>query len=80
MLALLVGVPMGVYTGIKRESLLARGFMIFSLIGVSLPTFLIGILLILVFAVHARLAAQLRPRRGGAFRPLEHRLPDRLAG
>ncbi len=50
-LALLVGVPMGVYTAIRRDGLLARAFMIFSLVGVSLPTFLIGILLILVFAV-----------------------------
>jgi len=50
-LALLIGVPMGVYTGIRRNGLLARAFMVFSLIGVSLPTFLIGILLILVFAV-----------------------------
>jgi len=49
--ALAVGVPMGVFTGIKRNSTLARAFMVFSLIGVSLPTFLIGILLILVFAV-----------------------------
>ena len=50
-LALAVGVPMGVYTGIRRDSPSARAFMIFSLIGVSLPTFLIGILLILVFSV-----------------------------
>jgi peptide/nickel transport system permease protein len=50
-LALLVGVPMGVYTGLYRESWLSRFFLTFSLIGVSLPTFLIGILLILVFAV-----------------------------
>ena len=50
-LALLIGVPMGVYTGIRRNGLLARAFMVFSLVGVSLPTFLIGILLILVFAV-----------------------------
>jgi len=50
-LALVIGVPMGVYTGIRRNGLLARVFMIFSLVGVSLPTFLIGILLILVFAV-----------------------------
>ncbi len=50
-LALVVGVPMGVYTGIKRNALSSRLFMIFSLIGVSLPTFLIGILLILVFSV-----------------------------
>ena len=50
-LALVIGVPMGVYTGIRRNGVLARAFMIFSLVGVSLPTFLIGILLILVFAV-----------------------------
>jgi len=49
--ALAVGVPMGVYTGIYRTRALSRAFMIFSLIGVSLPTFLIGILLILVFSV-----------------------------
>jgi peptide/nickel transport system permease protein len=50
-LSLLIGVPMGVFTGIRRNSIAARAFMIFSLLGVSLPTFLIGILLILVFAV-----------------------------
>jgi peptide/nickel transport system permease protein len=50
-LALLVGVPMGVYTGLYRDSWLSRFFLTFSLIGVSLPTFLIGILLILIFAV-----------------------------
>ncbi|MBP0466035.1 ABC transporter permease [Roseomonas sp. PWR1] len=50
-LALIVGVPMGVYTGLYRNSWPSRFFLTFSLIGVSLPTFLIGILLILVFAV-----------------------------
>jgi peptide/nickel transport system permease protein len=50
-LALLVGVPMGIYTGLYRNSWLSRIFLTFSLIGVSLPTFLIGILLILIFAV-----------------------------
>ncbi len=50
--ALVVGVPMGVYTGLNRDSWLSRVFMTVSLIGVSLPTFLIGILLIFVFAVH----------------------------
>lgn len=54
LLALLIGVPMGVYTGLRRESWLARLFLSISLIGVSLPTFLIGILLILVFAVWLR--------------------------
>ncbi len=50
-LALLIGVPLGVYTGIYRNALSSRLFLIFSLVGVSLPTFLIGILLILVFSV-----------------------------
>ena len=50
-IALLVGVPMGVYTGLYRNSWLSRFFLTFSLIGVSLPTFLIGILLILTFSV-----------------------------
>jgi len=50
-LALLVGVPLGVYTGLYREAWISRVFLALSLIGVSLPTFLIGILLILVFAV-----------------------------
>jgi peptide/nickel transport system permease protein len=49
--ALAIGVPMGVYTGIYRTAFSSRLFMIFSLVGVSLPTFLIGILLILVFSV-----------------------------
>ena len=53
-LALAVGVPMGVYTGLRRESWLSRFFLGLSLVGVSLPTFLLGILLILVFAVWLR--------------------------
>jgi peptide/nickel transport system permease protein len=51
LLALLVGVPMGVYAALKRGTFLSQVFMTVSLLGVSLPTFLIGILLILVFAV-----------------------------
>ena len=51
LLALLVGVPMGVYAALRRGSFLSQTFMALSLLGVSLPTFLIGILLILVFSV-----------------------------
>jgi len=51
LLALLVGIPMGVYAALKRGTFLSQVFMTISLLGVSLPTFLIGILLILVFAV-----------------------------
>jgi len=50
-IALVVGVAMGVYTGLYRHSWLSRAMLTFSLVGVSLPPFLIGILLILVFSV-----------------------------
>ena len=50
-LALVVGLPMGIYTGLHRNSWVSRFMLAGSLIGVSLPTFLIGILLILVFSV-----------------------------
>ncbi len=49
--ALFIGVPAGVYTGLHRHGSLSRFMLTISLIGVSLPTFLIGILLILIFAV-----------------------------
>jgi peptide/nickel transport system permease protein len=51
LLALAVGVPMGVVAALKRGTWLSQLLMTVSLLGVSLPTFLIGILLILVFAV-----------------------------
>jgi len=53
-LALALGIPMGVYTAIRRKSFLSQCFMTLSLIGISLPTFLIGILLILFFGVILR--------------------------
>jgi peptide/nickel transport system permease protein len=54
LIALLIGVPMGVYTGLHREGFLSRVFMTISLIGISIPPFLIGILLILLFGVVLR--------------------------
>ena len=51
LIALVVGVPMGVYAALKRGTFLSQVFMTLSLLGVSLPTFVIGILLILVFSV-----------------------------
>ena len=51
LLALLLGIFFGVYTAINRDGWLAHFIMTSSLIGVSLPTFLIGILLIWIFAV-----------------------------
>ncbi|MGH8704073.1 MAG: ABC transporter permease [Burkholderiales bacterium] len=51
LLALIFGIVMGVYTALRRNTWLSQLMLAVSLIGVSLPTFLIGILLILVFAV-----------------------------
>ncbi len=53
-LAIGVGIPMGVYTALRRKGFLSRSFMTLSLVGISLPTFLIGILLILFFGVVLR--------------------------
>jgi peptide/nickel transport system permease protein len=50
-IALVVGVPLGVYAALRRGRVGAQLAMTGSLLGVSLPTFLIGILLILVFSV-----------------------------
>jgi peptide/nickel transport system permease protein len=50
-LALLVGVPVGILAGLRPRSLLARLLMALSLLGVSLPTFLTGTLLLLIFSV-----------------------------
>lgn len=51
-LSLLIGIPMGVYAALRRGTFVSQFFMTVSLLGVSLPTFLIGILLILVFSVN----------------------------
>jgi peptide/nickel transport system permease protein len=52
--ALVLGIALGVYTAIRRHGVLANAVMSLSLIGVSLPTFLIGIGLIYLFAVELR--------------------------
>ncbi|SDX56614.1 ABC transporter permease [Litoreibacter albidus] len=54
-IALIVGIPMGVYSGLYPESWLSRAFLILSLAGISLPTFFIGIMLILIFGVELNL-------------------------
>jgi len=50
-MALCLGIPLGVYAALRRGSFGSQLFMTVSLLGVSLPTFLIGILLILIFSV-----------------------------
>ena len=51
LLALGLGIPMGVYAGIRRNSWLAHTMQVVSLVGVSIPSFLTGIILILIFSV-----------------------------
>lgn len=53
--ALILGVLLGIYTGLHREGFLSNLFLTLSLVGISLPTFLIGILLIFVFSVELKL-------------------------
>lgn len=50
-LSLAIGIPLGVYTAIRRESPLAKALQFGSVLGVSLPSFALGIMLILVFSV-----------------------------
>lgn len=50
--AVFLGIGLGIYTALRRGGWLSRAIMTFSLIGVSLPTFLIGIALIYVFSVY----------------------------
>ncbi|MEL6426253.1 MAG: ABC transporter permease [Pseudomonadota bacterium] len=51
LLAVVVGVGLGVFTAIRRDGWASNAIMTISLVGVSLPTFLIGILLIYLFSV-----------------------------
>ena len=50
-LSLLLAIPAGIYTGIRRKGGLAQAIMALSVIGVSIPSFLLGIILILIFSV-----------------------------
>ncbi|HUP29444.1 MAG TPA: ABC transporter permease, partial [Usitatibacter sp.] len=51
LIGLAIGIPVGVYTALHRDSWISRAMLTTSLVGVSLPNFLIGIFLILIFAV-----------------------------
>lgn len=50
-LALGVGIPMGVYAGLHPRSLLTRSLQVISLVGISVPSFVTGIMLILLFSI-----------------------------
>ena len=74
--SLIIGIPMGVYTGLYPDRILSKVFQAVSLIGIALPTFLIGILLILFFGVLLGWA-DFWPRRGGPTRLVVDRTVDR---
>jgi peptide/nickel transport system permease protein len=52
LLSLLLGIPMGVVAALRRGRPLSQALMAFSLLGVSMPTFLLGSLLVLLFAAN----------------------------
>lgn len=51
LMALVLGIPLGIYAGLKPNGALAKSIMTFSILGFSLPTFWIGLVMIMVFAV-----------------------------
>lgn len=50
-MSVLIGLPLGVYAGLKPESPVSKAIMAGSILGFSLPTFWVGLMLIMVFAV-----------------------------
>ena len=50
-MALVIGMPLGIYAGLRPNSFLSKSIMTFSILGFSLPTFWIGLVMIMVFAV-----------------------------
>ncbi|MFO0523834.1 MAG: ABC transporter permease [bacterium] len=50
-IAIVFGIPLGLYAGLRPESKLAKGIMAGSILGFSLPTFWVGLMLIMVFSV-----------------------------
>src|SRR5471032_1044883 len=51
-MALVVGIPLGVYAGLRPDGWLSKSIMAFSILGFSLPTFWIGLMMIMLFSVH----------------------------
>ncbi len=51
LLSIVVGIPLGLYAGLKPESFASRAIMAGSILGFSLPTFWVGLMFIMVFAV-----------------------------
>jgi len=52
LIAIALGIPLGLYAGLKPDSWLAKSIMAGSILGFSLPTFWVGLMLIMLFSVH----------------------------
>jgi peptide/nickel transport system permease protein len=52
LLSIVVGVPLGIWAGLKPQAISTRGIMTGSILGFSLPNFWVGLMLIMIFAVH----------------------------
>ena len=52
LIAISFGIPLGVYAGLKPHSKISRTIMAGSILGFSMPTFWVGIILIMFFSVH----------------------------
>ena len=51
LISILVGIPLGLYAGLKPDSKISKAIMAISIVGFSLPTFWVGLMLIMLFAV-----------------------------
>lgn len=51
LLSIVIGIPLGLYAGLKPDSIFAKATMAGSIVGFSLPSFWVGLLLIMIFAV-----------------------------
>ncbi len=51
LMSILLGIPLGLYAGLKPDSFVSKSIMATSILGFSLPTFWVGIMMIMVFAV-----------------------------
>ncbi|WP_180900547.1 ABC transporter permease [Martelella soudanensis] len=52
MMALVIGIPLGIYAGLRPNGPISKSIMTFSILGFSLPTFWIGLVMIMVFSVY----------------------------
>ncbi|WP_348647651.1 ABC transporter permease [Marivita sp. S6314] len=50
-LAIVIGIPLGLYAGLYPDNAISKGIMAGSIVGFSLPTFWVGLMLIMLFAV-----------------------------